>query len=570
MANLCLKYLQHQEVSAHYKKIENWPFLSYAVQHWGEHVREACAGGDGMIEVRAGQFLKNRLHIKEALKAYASLCSLDSAEWIHEDVGCSGYDINASEPRGKRTPLRYACVQGNVEAVQELLQLNAAVEDVTLADVICGLPLAGTSFISETHNPMGILDALLETEKLSINARLDARASTALMLAIELLDHKIVERLLKVDSIDINAQDSRGCCHPSLMSGIAKKILLLLLDHGADPNLSDYSGRTVLGLAIWHNQVDNANALLQYHRIILHPGLMHLASHRGNRQIIPLLHDAMSEKCRGYSIDAPDKSGLAPLHYAFQSRHPMEVMEILLSLGADPGAPANNHLTPYELAIDLGRDDVVATLACSGRWSLIETAIKAGGSDLNGQRRTDGCTLLHIAASKGSLEIVRMLLQSGQVPPPCTTKDGLTPLHVAKSKGIARLLIEYGFDVDFPDVDGDTPLSVAIQKGDWGLVTYLIEAGAHIYNLRIGVRQQLLNNIKEVRIKAEDVLRPRKHPIGQSTQCKQIPPRPALNARLGPSMSSTVEWSLLLRRYGWLFLLSLALIAVDPRGFYDN
>ncbi|XP_043203719.1 acyl-CoA-binding domain-containing protein 6-like [Amphibalanus amphitrite] len=93
--------------------------------------------------------------------------------------------------------------------------------------------------------------------------------------------------------------------------------------------------------------------------------------------------------------------------------------------------------------------------------------VKAGRCDLLAQRATfdcesadgEGLRLLHWAADRGHVDIVRLLLTRGATVD-CRDADGQTPLHYAASCGhteVARVLLEAGADPKVTDTDGVTP-----------------------------------------------------------------------------------------------------------------
>jgi len=80
----------------------------------------------------------------------------------------------------------------------------------------------------------------------------------------------------------------------------------------------------------------------------------------------------------------------------------------------------------------------------------------------------NGKTLLHYAANRGHIEIVRLLLENG-AKINVQDKDKKTPLHEAMTyhhDRVARLLIEKGANVNLKDKEGKTPLfSIVFMDG---------------------------------------------------------------------------------------------------------
>jgi ankyrin repeat protein len=89
-------------------------------------------------------------------------------------------------------------------------------------------------------------------------------------------------------------------------------------------------------------------------------------------------------------------------------------------------------------------------------------------------------TPLHLAVREESVEIARMLIDSGA---DLNLQDqwGYTPLHWAAIKGneeIARMLIDAKADLDVQDNDGRTPLHRAASDGSVEIARMLIDAGS--------------------------------------------------------------------------------------------
>lgn len=75
-----------------------------------------------------------------------------------------------------------------------------------------------------------------------------------------------------------------------------------------------------------------------------------------------------------------------------------------------------------------------------------------------------GATPLHRAASKGNLEIVRLLIE-GEQPLSINARDvyGCTPLHLAceeDRQDVAKLIVQNGGDLETKNRDGLTPLDL--------------------------------------------------------------------------------------------------------------
>src|SRR5579871_4838209 len=114
--------------------------------------------------------------------------------------------------------------------------------------------------------------------------------------------------------------------------------------------------------------------------------------------------------------------------------------------------------------------------------------------DLEGLRRAAadpnlvsslGETPLHYAATFGSAETVRLLLERGS-DPNARNRAGATPLiYGAYSFEKARLLVERGADVNARSQNGTTPLMIAASvHGNLPTIRYLLEKGADVKPIR--------------------------------------------------------------------------------------
>src|SRR5690242_16044411 len=91
-----------------------------------------------------------------------------------------------------------------------------------------------------------------------------------------------------------------------------------------------------------------------------------------------------------------------------------------------------------------------------------------------------GSRLLGVAASKGSVNVARVLLESG-ANANAASRDGSTPLEDASLRGfesIVRLLLDHGAQVNQLNTDsGTTALYAAAAFGRDGIVKLLLERG---------------------------------------------------------------------------------------------
>ncbi len=214
----------------------------------------------------------------------------------------------------------------------------------------------------------------------------------------------------------------------------------LLLSEGANPDVCDKEGMTMLMLTAHHNQTEQMRFLLA--------------------------HGARAD------ITTPD--GETALHYAAREEC-KEVIGMLLS--DERGAklitqPNAEGLTPFSLAIT------------HGRWENLQL-LWAGLSPEEAQQEldrcsVDNCTMLHLAVQGKNQRIIDWLLEKG-VRPVTVDRIGNSALHSAVMQGSSRTVnafIKAGANVNLVNQKGMSPLHCAVLNRHAHLISALIAAGA--------------------------------------------------------------------------------------------
>ena len=170
---------------------------------------------------------------------------------------------------------------------------------------------------------------------------------------------------------------------------------------------------------------------------------------------------------RGMDIDAPDRRGCTPLHFAVVAGQEAAA-SILLANGAK-----------LEVANDRGETPLFMA-AANRDLALLEFLIGKGANVR--ARNGNGSTLMHVAASVGDLDLMQAVGGHG-LDPQARTHAGYTPLHFAAQSGnadVVKILLRAGADPDGSCDSGSTPLCAATRNGHLRIIRLLIGVGAHV------------------------------------------------------------------------------------------
>lgn len=241
----------------------------------------------------------------------------------------------------------------------------------------------------------------------------------------------------------------------------------MFLSSGADPNATSREGMAPITLAVITTNFEAFNSLIK----------------------------------AGADINRKDKCGMSPLHHAVANGH-FEYVQTLIACGALEAKETMNSLkiSVLHLAITKGHVSIMNLLLQNGcspasfdraqGWGAIHCAsadcpdpecmsclLNHPETDVN-LRTRDGRTPLMLAVSYGQCGMVNRLVKH----PGCKlnmldTKSGMTALHRAADAGCyqcTKVLLQNGSFPDVPDLDGATPLLLAVNSRHTHLIGELL------------------------------------------------------------------------------------------------
>ncbi|KAK0877474.1 hypothetical protein LTR48_003888 [Friedmanniomyces endolithicus] len=551
MAQLCLESIAaakesfedvHDQPSALLEQLNNKPFVRYALQFWGQHLNvsdslEACES--------ARQFLAD-YEESPGLQAATFLAFAHNDPWhrwpgSHKLHLCAWFgledlfaeerftaDINATDAITERTALHVAVMRGQSAIVTDLLAANA---DTGRLSKQGRTPLWEAVEDYEAENgDLSIVNAILEhiTPQALNAANPCSKGETVLLLALRLQKTEIAEVLSQHPDIDLSVQDGHGrtALHFAAQNGNASMVQRIIeTDKGKDLlSRCDLLGhRTPLMLMLereyWGVEQDDEDEddddedtttttedpRLMLLKLAVQKGadvgvvdesgrnLLHYAAWAGDR--LPVLRHLLSIKM---NIDAKDKRGMTPLHYAAVSPEgDASVVETLLELGADVTATDAQGRTAHRIAVLRGASkDIISALETGSAasdaepkdsllWAQIlfkaEDFLQAYGDGMAGlpdsmMSQTDplGFTLLHCAVEARNTQIAQLLLNDSRVDLKATNLHGQTALLMAltdslgdeKLLPILHLFLEnstHDFGFDRVDYLAQTALEIALS-----------------------------------------------------------------------------------------------------------
>lgn len=431
LANKCLSYLNlsafAEPCERHtdfHSKIPLYPFVTYAAQHFGDHMHQVPTTNDQTTELEsmAAEYLSSsgrvaalsqaawctQRHCAGGWDVRRSVQGLHIAAWFGLDrimpllVPAPSFDsIDAREQTYWQTSLHYACRRGYAKAVRQLLKLGA--------DVNIRSGRGRTALIEAIEaGQHEVVSELLDLAGMDLDVNEVYRADferTPLMLAVRKVDKATVCRLLGHERTDINLQDTGGytalshavITHASLTLRLeegkelantqasqerlntCEAIFKCLLNHGPDLERVDSQGRSALILAAEMNDLvavqmlldEDADPLLKDNQT---GGMaLHRAAERGHIKVLDvMMQHASCINCLDIHFLDDDKRGL--LHCASSSDNPEapDIVRLLSAKGFDVNLQDRYGITPLHEASRSGSSDSIEALLELGALSFLD------------------------------------------------------------------------------------------------------------------------------------------------------------------------------------------------------
>ncbi|KAG9233081.1 ankyrin repeat-containing domain protein [Amylocarpus encephaloides] len=435
LARVCLAYLKFdlfakpcQPLERFKDKERSHSFLGYALEHWGDHVREA---GES-LKAEAVEYLQNKDRVAAYIQAAWAADTEEREKWdVRRDVHpfhiCAwfGMDpliftldptrrLSLDIPEGTygQTPLMYACRRGHVATARFLLENGASVNIISER----GRTALFEAVIATKRDVVKLLaGSRLVREKLAVNSQNPQMfGRTALMVACRLGYEDIAKLLLEHEDILVNLQESNGW--------------------------------TALSLATSYTPSDPLDSEKHAHLIDL------------------LL--AMP----GIEINRPENEGRSALLAGIEKNaiNSVTIATKLLQNGADPNMADKRGVAPCLRAI------------LTGNFELVQVLLEHPHIDLDCVDEI-GRTLMHGAAEHGSREMIELLVER-RLLIDVQDKLGMTSLHTASrfnNEEAARTLLSHRANPNIEDNMGRTSSTVASQYGHTQLANIIKDESIH-------------------------------------------------------------------------------------------
>ncbi|KAK6419518.1 hypothetical protein LTR81_007340 [Elasticomyces elasticus] len=528
------------DVGALLKILESGPFLNYALQHWGSHVRHSEWSSACESTCRFLQLYQHTPALKQA-NILATGCDQIS-QWCGGSDKlhlCAAFDltkllshyieiepdldVNVIDKWSGWTPLMIAVRLGHLMFVQKLLEAGSDVD-------ITG-PRGETALQQAVINgDLSLLQALLaRCSAKTLNAPCGNNdGETAFMLAIRLRREELTEIFTRKSDLVITAQNIHGRTALHVAAEVGSATVIRQLNGRMDFERLVNVSETLLGRSALMVLLESANwndeSIPENNRLSIMKKLHQSGADISHADALgrTLLHYAALDDefvtiaayllDQGLDVDAKDHRGWTALHCAALGGFcGPETVGTLLKAGADRSIKNKEGMIPLNIAALYRQPEIEQMLSittgepssssgdATRLWQNIlhdssvytmEDLSQNSAEELT-ERNPLGYTVLHCAVESGNLATMKALLEDGRVSGSTVNAVGLTALllaiiqlgsDVADAEELVTVLLDSSVDLDIErcDHDGHTALDLAVQGNYWAIAIRIVNKHARL------------------------------------------------------------------------------------------
>lgn len=398
-----------------------------------------------------------------------------------------GLDI-ASQNNDSKKAIDLAHKSDVQEYLQKVIDLHEKAAEGNLAEVqklVESAPIISSYANGKTALHSACEAGELETARylLSVDpgpnrlSSLSAGASTMLHYAVSSGNLELIK--LITNKTNINIQNGAGdtALHIAVRNGNLD-LIKFLISQQASISQPNYTNLTPLVIAYDANNIDIAKYFL-----INGASFDEIATCRDTRTEAAAGLQEFARICQEIRTHAHETSQ-SFFHAACSFSTRVEVVKALLMHDPDLlNKVGDNGNTPIHIAASSGSLEILRYLISQGADMNIESSL--------------GLTLLHVAAYSNQLPILQLLIEEYGVAVTSTIKNGATCLHIACAAG--NIDIVHYLWANFPelhtirDSNGNAPLHIAVTNNKLDIVKYLIEEGNADLSIRMPTGDSLLH-----------------------------------------------------------------------------
>ena len=399
------------------------------------------------------------------------------------------FDVHLSDNNGC-TALHHSAASGSYELVRYFADMESDIGYKNIIGMNC-------LHIAAFHGHLDLCKTLIDKHNLDVHAT-DNHGWTALLAAAANGSYELVTYFAYMGN-DINYKSNLGrdCLHIAARYGHLNLCKTLIRKHKFDVNIADNLGWTPL-----HHSVSSGiyELVTYFADMVTDIGLktnnsmncLHIAAASRHLNICRALVDK-----HNFDVHMGDKQESTALHFSAASGS-YEIVTYFTDMGIDINsknelgwnclhiASENGHLNLCKTLIDKHKFDI--HMSDNGGWTALHHAVMNGsyklityfvgiGADI-GLKVDNGMNCLHIAASRGHLNLCKVLVDKHNFDVKKTCKTGWTALHTSATNGSYELVtyfVEMGSDIHLKTDDGRNCLHLAAGYGHLNLCKTLVE-----------------------------------------------------------------------------------------------